>query len=339
MLRKSFLLVLITAISCASASSAEPALLDGPIFSKFITSASNEFKQKDRIHRYQRYFCYGLLGAGFALAIFRNASPSPSRAQEKWVFDKVRELDQRQTNTPVVIPTRGFFKSILYSTAAVTAGLFASFIRDGLLGNLAYGLISPVLDPIHRFMNSHRTLLSGDVWFLREQVRESRAPFVLVSMDLSNFIDELKSWELEVRYYTLLLTTPPTNDSVELEPLLAQAEERICRRVARISGHIMYMRDKALEHEQLTMEVLHNTLQHYLELSLNEWLRVCATSDNTAKKQATESFEKSTKSTLLPLLSVSLYRIHPWPASVACSDYARLCVTSMAASYGNPVLQ
>lgn len=308
-------------------------LLLKPAFSKQIDKAYKEFQQKDRVLRCYRYLCYGLIGTGFGLAVFRNAFPSPSRIQEKMMYDQVQQLVRERKMPPQAASTSGFFKHMIYSATGLLSGFVASFIRDGLLNNLAYGLIGPLLEPIQRTMNSQRTVLTGDVWFLREQVRESRAPFVLVSIDLSNFIDELKAWELEIRYSLLALTT----DSAAT--IIPTAQQRICHRMARIIGHIRYICDKASPGERLTMKVLHDALHNSIESAINEWLTSSDTHDIAAITHATTLFEKTIKCALLPLLSVSLYRIHPWPASVACSDFARLCVTSVVAGYGNPILQ
>jgi hypothetical protein len=314
-----------------------------PSFSNQVHTAYEEFKKKDRTNRYCRYLCYGLISTGFALTVFRNAFPSLSRIQEQWILNKVKELSQKQTGsspenhlpyrtTPATsVRTSGFFKQLFYSITSV----IASFIQDRLFVVLAYGLISPILDPIQQFMTSERTVLARDVWFLHEQVRESHAPFVLVSMDLSNFVEELKAWELEVRHSVLSLTT--------MQPFIAasheSARQQVCYRIARIIGHIKYMCEKASDFEHLTMKVLYNTLYHQTKSLADQWLKTCNNDNNiTTIQEATVTFEKSIKFTLLPLLAVTLYRIHPWPAFVACSDYARECVTKVVTNYGNPLL-
>lgn len=337
----STMLLIMAAIGCSYPS---PSCAAELTFHEHIHNSCQEFKRTNQRSIYYRYLAYGLIGAGFGAAFFRNALPSASRSEEKIMYHKVQALLQKHEATTVLAaPSPGWLKQSLQSIACLGTGFISWFISDRLLSTAAYVLVTPLIEPIQRLMSSERTLLAGDVWFLREQVRESRAAFVLVSRDLSDFIDELKAWESEVRYLKLLAQGIPSSDVlsneafVQYHEVITATRKRIGYRMARILGHIMYMHSKTTSFERYIMEILQSTFHQQIEKALHQLTESYNTQEKAIMQHAITLFEQSIKSTLLPLLSVSLYRIHPWPAAVACSDYAQSFVTSVITNYGNPL--
>lgn len=332
-------------ISCASS---QPDSLTHK-FNEYVPLAVQEFKRKDQLSRYYRTLSYGLIGLGFGMVFFRNSSSAP-QAPTVGAYTHLPKQMNTVSNSETAVPISLFkriptaCKSAVLSIVGVGAGFFSWFVSERLLHTVAYGLISPLLDPIQRLMSSQRTVLADDIWFLREQVRESRSAFVLVSIDMHNFVDALKAWELDMRTIQALMRHVTTvvedisdSDYEAHRELIQLTQERICCHLARMVGHVKYMCTKATDLDLYILETVAPVLQRQVEAALNTWIIACRESHQEENIRVTSVLEQSIRSTFLPLLSVSLYRIHPWPAAVACSDYAQSFVTSVVASRGNPL--
>lgn len=231
------------------------------------------------------------------------------------------------------VPPRAVMRTVVRGCGAVWGWLCENvmwFIRADIVNNVVYALTLPLLEPIQAYMSSYCSVPAQDIWFLREQVPHSRMSLVLINLDLSDFVHELKALEIELEAVKKLTE----QDGGVAAEMWHEAYGRVYRRVVRIVGHVLYVEEQQRS-AHLVVRILRESVQKAVASALDAWHSVFHEPyDIQTISQATAHFEQSLQSTLMLLRTVPEYCIHPWPPLI-CSEYLRLLVARML-QYGNP---
>jgi hypothetical protein len=302
-------------------------------FTHHIEMAALSFHQRSLSRARIRYLCAGVVGAVFMLTIVRNAFPSINRVQLAREYAKVHHLHEYLKKGPTESP--GVLYMLLKDMWDLTKECIVWFVREGVLGNIAYGLALSFFEPIQSYFTVYSSVPSQDSWFLREQVLHSHMVMVLVSHDLYDFVEELKAFEIEI---TILKKLVAQSEVVPAHDILEPSCQRVYQRVVRILGHVVYLKESAVAPEKVLIQLIQEPLERAIWAALSTWNQAFEKPESCIElEQATTYFEETIKNELRILSTISHYRVHPWPPSVACSEYIRLLLTRPVIQYGNPI--